>query len=66
MSAEPDEELDVAIIGGGVIGHAVAHAFARAGREVVVLEAEDVLGAHTSSRNSEVIHAGIYYATGSE
>jgi L-2-hydroxyglutarate oxidase LhgO len=36
-----------------------------AGREVVVLEAEDAIGAHTSSRNSEIIHAGIYYPQGS-
>jgi L-2-hydroxyglutarate oxidase LhgO len=48
-----------------VIGLAVARELARAGREVVVLEAEDAIGTHTSSRNSEVIHAGIYYPKGS-
>jgi L-2-hydroxyglutarate oxidase LhgO len=55
----------VAVIGGGVIGLAVARAFALAGREVFVLEAERELGAHSSSRNSEVIHAGLYYPPGS-
>src|SRR5678816_537347 len=59
------ERLDVAVIGAGVIGLAVARALAQAGREVTVLEAEPAIGLHTSSRNSEVIHAGIYYPTGS-
>ena len=49
----------------GVVGLAVARALAQAGREVVILEAEDAIGTHTSSRNSEVIHAGIYYPKGS-
>lgn len=53
------------VIGGGVIGLAVARELALAGREVVVLEAEDALAMHTSSRNSEVIHAGLYYPAGS-
>jgi L-2-hydroxyglutarate oxidase LhgO len=56
---------DVAVIGAGVVGLAVARALARAGREVMVLEAERFVGFHTSSRNSEVIHAGIYYPPGS-
>jgi L-2-hydroxyglutarate oxidase LhgO len=60
-----DASLDVVVIGGGVIGLAVARALALAGREVVVVEAESACGTHTSSRNSEVIHAGIYYPTGS-
>jgi len=48
-----------------VVGLAVARALALAGREVVILESEDAIGTHTSSRNSEVIHAGIYYPKGS-
>jgi L-2-hydroxyglutarate oxidase LhgO len=58
-------ELDAVVIGGGVIGLAVARALALSGRSVTLLEAETVLGSHSSSRNSEVIHAGIYYAPGS-
>lgn len=58
-------EADVVIIGAGVIGLACGRALARAGREVIVLEAEEQIAMHTSSRNSEVIHAGLYYATGS-
>jgi L-2-hydroxyglutarate oxidase LhgO len=57
--------VDVAIVGAGVVGLAVARTLARAGREVVVLEKEPGIGRHTSSRNSEVIHAGIYYRPGS-
>jgi L-2-hydroxyglutarate oxidase LhgO len=53
------------VIGAGVVGLAVARALALAGREVVILEGEDAIGTHTSSRNSEVIHAGIYYPKGS-
>lgn len=49
------------MIGAGVVGLAVARELALAGREVIVIEAEDAIGTHTSSRNSEVIHAGIYY-----
>lgn len=59
------DKLDCVVIGGGVIGLAVARRLALAGREVVVLEAEEALAMHTSSRNSEVIHAGLYYPTGS-
>ena len=53
------------MIGAGLVGLAVARALALAGREVVILEAEDAIGTHTSSRNSEVVHAGIYYPPGS-
>jgi L-2-hydroxyglutarate oxidase LhgO len=58
-------ELDAVVIGGGVIGLALARALALQGREVTLLEADSRLGNHTSSRNSEVIHAGIYYPKGS-
>ena len=58
------ESIDCLVIGAGVVGLAVARALARAGREVVVVEAENAIGTGTSSRNSEVIHAGIYYPTG--
>ena len=53
------------MIGAGVVGLAVARALALAGREVMVLEGEGAIGTGTSSRNSEVIHAGIYYPPGS-
>ena len=59
------ERLDAVVIGAGVVGLAVARALALAGREVVIIEGEDAIGTHTSSRNSEVIHAGIYYPKGS-
>jgi L-2-hydroxyglutarate oxidase LhgO len=59
------EQLEAVVVGAGVVGLAVARALALAGREVVILEAEDAIGTHTSSRNSEVIHAGIYYPKGS-
>ncbi len=59
------EELDCVVIGAGVVGLAVARSLALDGREVVILEANDAIGQETSSRNSEVIHAGIYYAAGS-
>ena len=59
------DHIDCVVIGAGVVGLAVARALAQAGREVVVLEAEGAIGTGTSSRNSEVIHAGIYYAKGS-
>ncbi|MEJ2298701.1 MAG: NAD(P)/FAD-dependent oxidoreductase [Woeseiaceae bacterium] len=58
------DQLDCVIVGAGVIGLAVGRAMVLAGREVVVLEAEPEIGMHTSSRNSEVIHAGIYYGEG--
>ena len=59
------EECDVVIIGAGVIGLAIGQALAREGREVLILEKQDAIGTETSSRNSEVIHAGIYYPSGS-
>lgn len=59
------ETVDVVVIGAGVVGLAVARALAQAGREVVVLEREAAIGTGVSSRNSEVIHAGLYYTPGS-
>jgi L-2-hydroxyglutarate oxidase LhgO len=59
------EKVDCVIIGAGVIGLAVARRLAQAGREVIILEAAEGIGTVTSSRNSEVIHAGIYYPAGS-
>ncbi|HLI21839.1 MAG TPA: NAD(P)/FAD-dependent oxidoreductase [Stellaceae bacterium] len=59
------EAVECVVIGGGVIGLAVARALARAGREVLLLEKERWIGTDTSSRNSEVIHAGLYYPEGS-
>ncbi|MGH6905451.1 MAG: NAD(P)/FAD-dependent oxidoreductase, partial [Geminicoccaceae bacterium] len=59
------ERVDCVVIGAGVIGLAVARQLAMSGREVLVLEAAGMIGTETSSRNSEVIHAGIYYPTGS-
>lgn len=60
------ESVDCVVVGAGVVGLAVARALARAGRETIVLEAEAAIGTGTSSRNSEVIHAGLYYPTGLE
>jgi L-2-hydroxyglutarate oxidase LhgO len=59
------ERVECAVIGAGVVGLAIARALALAGREVIVLEAAEGIGTHTSSRNSEVIHAGLYYNQGS-
>jgi len=56
---------DVGVIGAGVVGLAIARQLALAGREVFVIEKERFVGFHTSSRNSEVIHAGIHYPPGS-
>lgn len=58
-------EIDCLVIGAGAVGLACAAELARRGREVLVAEAAAGIGSGTSSRNSEVIHAGIYYPTGS-
>jgi L-2-hydroxyglutarate oxidase LhgO len=58
------ESVECLVVGAGVIGLAVARALALAGREVIVVESESGIGQGVSSRNSEVIHAGIYYPTG--
>lgn len=59
------EAVECVVVGAGVVGLAVARALALAGYEVLVLEAAEGIGTETSSRNSEVIHAGIYYPAGS-
>ncbi len=59
------DRIDCAVIGAGVVGLAVARALARAGHDVVVLEGAGAIGTGASSRNSEVVHAGLYYAPGS-
>jgi L-2-hydroxyglutarate oxidase LhgO len=65
MSAHSMDRVDTVVVGAGVVGLACARALALAGREVLVLESESAIGTATSSRNSEVIHAGIYYPPGS-
>lgn len=59
------EQVDTVVVGAGVVGLAVSRALALSGREVLVLEATEAIGTQTSARNSEVIHAGIYYPQGS-
>ena len=58
-------DIDAIVIGAGVVGLAVTRALARSGRSVIAIEAAATIGSETSSRNSEVIHAGIYYPVGS-
>lgn len=59
------EHVDVVVIGAGAVGLACARSMAQQGREVLVLERQGLIGSETSARNSEVIHAGIYYPRGS-
>ncbi|MDW3207670.1 MAG: NAD(P)/FAD-dependent oxidoreductase [Alphaproteobacteria bacterium] len=59
------DEVETVVIGAGVVGLACAKILAESGRDVVVIERADAIGTETSSRNSEVIHAGIYYPQGS-
>jgi L-2-hydroxyglutarate oxidase LhgO len=59
------ERVDALVIGAGVVGLAIGRALAQRGLETIVLERADAIGTETSARNSEVIHAGIYYPTGS-
>ena len=58
------DRVDTVVVGAGVVGLAVARALAMAGREVVIVEADSAIGSHTSARNSEVIHAGLYAPPG--
>ena len=59
------DQVECVVVGAGVVGLAIARKLALQGLEVMVLEAADAIGTGTSSRNSEVIHAGLYYPTGS-
>jgi L-2-hydroxyglutarate oxidase LhgO len=59
------DQVDAVVIGAGAVGLSVARALAQAGREMIVLEAQTAIGQGVSSRNSEVIHAGLYYQPGS-
>jgi L-2-hydroxyglutarate oxidase LhgO len=59
------DQIECVVIGAGVVGLAIARALAARGREVIVLERGEAIGIGTSSRNSEVIHAGLYYPRGS-
>src|SRR5262249_34851216 len=61
----PVHDIDVAVIGAGVVGLACAAALATRGRQVAILEKNRRIGQETTSRNSGVIHAGLYYPTGS-
>jgi len=60
------DQVQTVVVGAGVIGLAIARHLAVRGHEVLILEAESAIGQHTSSRNSQVIHAGIYYQPGSD
>src|SRR5262245_43194890 len=58
-------DVETVVVVAGVVGLAIARALASAGQDVIVLEQHQLIGSETSSRNSEVIHAGIYYPPGS-
>jgi L-2-hydroxyglutarate oxidase LhgO len=59
------DSVEAVVIGAGVVGLAIARQLAKSGREVIVVEAANAIGTEISARNSEVIHAGIYYPAGS-
>ncbi len=59
------DSVDAVVVGAGVVGLAIGRALARSGRSVIVIEKNRHIGEETSSRNSGVIHSGIYYPTGS-
>src|SRR5919199_2470487 len=60
----PTPRFDVVVVGGGIVGLATAHAVARSGRSVAVVEGEPRLARHQTGNNSNVIHSGLYYAPG--
>jgi len=60
-----ESSVEVAVVGGGIVGCHIAYRLAKEGKEVTLLEKEKALGEHTSTRNSGVIHGGIYYPQGS-
>lgn len=59
------EQFDCVVVGAGVVGLAIARELAMSGRDTLILEAADAIGTGISARNSEVIHAGLYYPRGS-
>lgn len=59
------EHVDCSVVGAGIVGLAIARALALRGREVLILEQHGAIGSETSARNSEVLHAGLYYPSGS-
>ena len=65
MAPKSTFDFDAVVVGGGAVGLAIAYALSRRGRELAVLDRESAIGQGVSSRNSEVIHAGLYYPTGS-
>jgi L-2-hydroxyglutarate oxidase len=66
LTLPPTPRFDVVVVGGGIVGLATAHAVARTGRSVAVVEREPRLAAHQTGNNSNVIHSGLYYAPGSQ
>ena len=58
-------DVETIVVGAGVVGLAIARALALRGQDVLILEQHDLIGSEVSSRNSEVIHAGLYYPPGS-
>lgn len=65
IQRSPDSVCDAVVVGAGVVGLAIARELQLSGREVILLDEQNTFGTQTSSRNSEVVHAGIYYAKGS-
>jgi L-2-hydroxyglutarate oxidase LhgO len=65
MTTSPEFDFDAVVVGAGAVGLACGYHLALAGKQVVVLEKERLIGQGVSSRNSEVIHGGLYYPTGS-